>query len=143
MTIGTYDTAYICELVGIPILSQLSRITDKENKGLYRDDRLIIIKEPNGPKLDKYRKKITNALKLLGFKITIITNWNNKLPRRNIKFRKRNIQTFQKKKMIHLSIYTPPQTTHWQSDNSSNINIFNSKKNIYNNALKQVDTHNN
>ena len=58
-------------LVGMLILSQLSRIIDKENIGLYRDDGLIIKKEPNSPKVDKYRKKITNALKLLGFKIAI------------------------------------------------------------------------
>ena len=40
--------------------------------GLYRNDGLIIIRNPNGPKLDCYRKKISNELKLLGF--TIYTN---------------------------------------------------------------------
>ena len=30
--------------------------------------------DPNGPKLDSYRKRIPNALKLLRFKITINTN---------------------------------------------------------------------
>ena len=39
-----------------------------------RDNGLIIIRNPNGPKLDSYRKRISNALKLLGFKITINTN---------------------------------------------------------------------
>ena len=63
---------------------------DKENMGLYRDHRLII-KVLNGPKLDKYRKKITNALKLLEFKIAIKTNLKITLLRRNTKFRKKNI----------------------------------------------------
>ena len=35
---------------------------------------LIIIRNVNGPKLDCYRKRIPNTLKLLGFKITINTN---------------------------------------------------------------------
>ena len=56
VTMGSYDSVIICELVGILILLQLSRITDKQNIGLYRNDWLII-KEPYGPKLDKYRKK--------------------------------------------------------------------------------------
>ena len=42
--------------------------------GLYRDDGLIIIRNPNGPKLNCYRKRISNALKLRGFKITIHKN---------------------------------------------------------------------
>ena len=40
--------------------------------GLYRDDGLILIRNPNG--LNSYRKRISNALKLLGFNITIYTN---------------------------------------------------------------------
>ena len=42
--------------------------------GLYIDNGLIIIRNPNGAKLDSYRKKIFNALKMLGFKTTIHTN---------------------------------------------------------------------
>ena len=42
--------------------------------GLYRDDGLIIIRNPNGSKLDSYRERISNALKLVGFWITIHTN---------------------------------------------------------------------
>ena len=49
------------------------KIIDKENIGLYRDNDLII-KGPNGPKLDRYRKKTTNTWKLLGVKNVIKTN---------------------------------------------------------------------
>ena len=64
----------ICELIGVLILSQLSSIIRNTDKGLYRDDVLIIIRNPNGPKLDSYRKRICNVLKLFRFKFTIYTN---------------------------------------------------------------------
>ena len=71
---GSFDGTEVCELVGVLILSQPSRIINNTDLGLYRDDGLIIIRKPNGPKLDNYRKRISNALKLLGFKSTIHTN---------------------------------------------------------------------
>ena len=42
--------------------------------GLYRNDGLILIRNPKGSKIDSCRKRISNALKLRGFKITIHTN---------------------------------------------------------------------
>ena len=74
VTMGSFDGAMVYELVCAQILSQLSRIISNPDMGLYRDDGLIIIRNPNGPKLDNYRKKKSNALKLLGFKITIHRN---------------------------------------------------------------------
>lgn len=41
---------------------------------LYRDYSLILIREPNGPKMVRFRKKILNILKMIGFKIEIKTN---------------------------------------------------------------------
>ena len=48
---GSFDCAQACELVGAQILSQLSfdswdRINNTD-MGLYRDDDLIIIRNPN------------------------------------------------------------------------------------------------
>ena len=40
---------------------------------ICRDDGLIINRNPNGPKQDSYRERISSALKL-GFRITICTN---------------------------------------------------------------------
>ena len=152
---GSYSGTKICELVGILILSQLSKIIDKENKGLYRDNGLIT-KELNSLKLDKYREKISNALKLLRFKITIktnlkITNFLDII----LNLEKGTFKPFKKENdtpnYIHTSPNHPPSIikqipisiSRRLSDNSSNINIFYSKKNIYNNTLKKVDTHNN
>ena len=40
-TMGSYDGAEICELVGIYILNILANKYDKNNIGLYRDDGLV------------------------------------------------------------------------------------------------------
>ena len=64
LTMGSFDCAEVCELVGALILSQLSRIINNTNMGLYKVDGLIIIRNPNGPKLNNHRKKISNVLKL-------------------------------------------------------------------------------
>ena len=41
VTMGSYDGAEVCELVGIYLLSLLANIIDKNNSGLYRLDGLI------------------------------------------------------------------------------------------------------
>ena len=144
------------ELVGIPILSQLSRITKKT--GLYRDDGLIIIKEPNDPKLNKIQEKNNKSIE---------TTWIQNYHKTNLKItnfqdEKLNLEkgTFKPfKKENDSPIYILTSSNHLPSiikqipisiscrlsDNSSNINIFNNKKNIYNNKQKsrytQLDTH--
>ena len=52
---GAYDGAEVFELVGIFILHQLSRVYNKNNIGLYRDDGLAVIKNISGPKAEKLR----------------------------------------------------------------------------------------
>ena len=44
VTMGSYDGAEICELVGLFILNKLAQKFGKENIGLYRDDGLAIMK---------------------------------------------------------------------------------------------------
>ena len=44
VTIGRFDCANICELVGIHILSLLSNKLDKQSAGLYRDDGLLLLR---------------------------------------------------------------------------------------------------
>lgn len=54
-TMGTYDSAELCELVGYFLLNNINEIIDPGNHGLYRDDGLMIV--------DKYtpRKKLFNT----------------------------------------------------------------------------------
>ena len=113
--------------------------------GLYRDDGLII-KEPNGPKLDKYRKKI-NSLKLQGFKITIKTNLKiTNFLSVTLNLEKGTFKPFKKENDTPIYIHTssnhspsiikqiPISICYRQSDK---IKVFNIKKNIYNNAQKK------
>ena len=74
VTMGSYDGAEVCELVGVYILSLLANRVDKEDTGLYRDDGLIIVRNLTGPQTDKTRKDIIKIFKEIGFKIEIKTN---------------------------------------------------------------------
>ena len=44
VTMGAYDVVKVCELVGIFMLSLLSKHINKNQIGLYRDDGLAILK---------------------------------------------------------------------------------------------------
>ena len=63
--------AEVCELVGTLVLSTLTNSILKENCGLYRDDGLILMRNENGQKTDKIRKKVIKIFKKIGFKIEI------------------------------------------------------------------------
>ena len=55
VTMGSFDGAEICELVGLYILNELSNKFVNGNIGLYRDDGLACFHNVNGPQADKYR----------------------------------------------------------------------------------------
>ena len=44
VTMGAFDGAEICELVGTFILHEITKKYNKENIGLYRDDGLAVFK---------------------------------------------------------------------------------------------------
>ena len=74
VTIGSFDGAEICELVGIHILSLLSNKLDKQSTGLYRDDGLVLLRNTSKQKTDRIRKDITEIFQNAGFKIEIKTS---------------------------------------------------------------------
>ena len=74
VTMGSFDGAEICELVGLYIQSNLENILPKTNFGLYRYDRLIILRNLNGQQMDKKRKTIIKMFKSIGFSLDIRTN---------------------------------------------------------------------
>ena len=146
---GSFNGTKVYELVGARILSQLSRIINNTDMSLSRDDGLIIIRKPNGPKLDNYRTKISNALKLLGFKSTIhrkqiaVNFLDITLNLTNCTY-----EPYRKDDNISIYIHTTsnyPLSITKQilksisrrlSSNSSNIDIINKHKHIYDEALK-------
>ena len=74
VTMGCFDGAEVCELVGLYILNLLGSKFGKDNIGLYRDDGLACFHGINGSTSDKIRKEIVKIFKELGLKITIQTN---------------------------------------------------------------------
>ena len=71
VTMGSYDGAEICELVGIFILEKLSKLNDKNNNGLYRDDGLMLIRLTSKRLIEKMKQSIIDTFKDIGFDIDI------------------------------------------------------------------------
>ena len=81
VTMGSYDGAETCELVGSFLLSQLQDLNI--NLGLYRDDGLAITNAT--PRVtENIKKEICRIFNNNGLRITIESNKNNQLPRRHI-----------------------------------------------------------
>ena len=74
VTMGSNDGAEVCELVGLYILSILSRKYQKSDIGLYRDDGLAIFKSMSGPRMERIKKDIIATFKKLNLKIVIESN---------------------------------------------------------------------
>ena len=58
VTMGCYDGAEVCELVGLFILNSLAEKYGKDYVGLYRDDGLILLKGTSKRLADKARKDL-------------------------------------------------------------------------------------
>ena len=70
VTMGSFDGAEICELVGLYMLNILVKRFGKKYIGIYRDDGLAVIPYANGPKMERARKDIILIFKDNGLKIT-------------------------------------------------------------------------
>ena len=71
VTMGSFDGAEICELVGLYILDELSLLFGKDYVGLYRDDGLLLLKSNSGRIADLTRKKLHQTFDKFGLKITV------------------------------------------------------------------------
>ena len=71
---GVYDGAEVCELVGNYLLYELSKLYEKKDIGLYRDDGLAVFKNKSGPKPEKIKKSIQAIFRENELKITIQCN---------------------------------------------------------------------
>jgi len=54
---GSLDSAEVCELVGLFLLSKLEPLIPKDQIGLYRDDGLAVVELP-GPEVERLKKKV-------------------------------------------------------------------------------------
>ena len=74
VTMGSYDGAEICELVGLFILHELGTELGHNNIGLYRDDGLCCFHNMPGPEVERTKKHICELFKKYGLNITIESN---------------------------------------------------------------------
>ena len=74
VTMGAYDGAEVCELVGSYILHQLASKYDKQDLGLYRDDGLAAFENISGPEAERIRKDFQKVFKRNGLNIIVQCN---------------------------------------------------------------------
>ena len=150
VTMGSFDRAEVCELIGLFILNILSDKYGKNNVGLYRDDGLVLLRNTSGPQSERTRKDITREFKKQGLDITISTNLKicnfldvtlNPKDGTYYPYRKPNNETL----YVNTNSNHPPTIIKHLpsaigrriSDISSNKELFNKAKPHYENALRQ------
>lgn len=62
VTMGAYDGAEVCELVGLYILEQLWEKYNKNENELYREDGLAAFKGINSQQCEKIKKRLPNLI---------------------------------------------------------------------------------
>ena len=68
---GAPDGAEVCELVGVYLLSKIQSVLPAKSFGLYRDDELIVVHNPNGLLMERIRKALIAVFLAEGLKITV------------------------------------------------------------------------
>ena len=58
VTMGAYDGAEVCELVGTFLLDKISEKYEKNSIGLYRDDRLSVFQNKSSTQLERIKKNL-------------------------------------------------------------------------------------
>jgi hypothetical protein len=71
VTMGCFDGAEICELVGLYILNNLPKKFGKDFVGLYRDDGLALIKGKSGRVIDSARKDLCKLFRQYDLGVTL------------------------------------------------------------------------
>ena len=150
VTIGSFDGAEVCELIGLFLLNNLSEKYGKNNVGLYKDDGLVLLRNGSEPQSEQTRKDITREFKKKGPKISKSTNFKicnflhvtlNLTDGTYYPYRKPNNETLY---IDSNSNHPPTIMKHLPaaigrriSDISSNKELFNKAKPHYESALKQ------
>ena len=74
VTMGAFDGAEVCELVGIFIQNKLSESYNINNFGLYRDDGLAVFENISGPGSERIKKHLQSTFRQYGLEIIIECN---------------------------------------------------------------------
>ena len=76
ITMGAYDGAEVCELVAIFMLNKISEKYNKNDIGIYNDDRLAAFKNISGPESKRRKKNFQSLFKMYVPEIIIKCNKN-------------------------------------------------------------------
>ena len=149
VTMGSYDGAEVCDLIGLYLLTGLKQKFENLDMGLYRDDGLGIYKNLPGPEAERTKKKIIQHFNANGLQITIDFNMtrvnfldatfdiNNG---KYCPYRKPNDNPLYIHKdsnhPLSITKQLPAMIQRRISDISSDVNEFDKAKDIYNKALK-------
>ena len=74
VTMGSWDGAEVCDLIGLFMLHEAEPRFGKEDIGVYRDDGLASLQNHSGPLADRARKDLVQLFKSHGLSITVETN---------------------------------------------------------------------
>ena len=149
VSIGAYDGAEICELVGCVLLYSINKIVDPSSHGPYQDEGLIIVDKSTPKKCDDIRKRLYKLFDEFGFRLDITTDLKitdyldvtlNLYSGTVSPFRKKN----QDLRYVNRGSNHPTQVfkhvpkgiEHRLSNNSSNKEIFERSKQEYEEAFK-------
>ena len=148
VSIGAYDGAEICELVGCVLLYSINKIMDPGSHGLYHDG-LIIVDKSTPKKCDGIRKRLYKLFEEFGFRLDVTTVLKiadyldvtlNLYSGTVSPFRKRNQDLRYVNRgsnhPIHVFKHVPKGIEHRLSNNSSNKETFERSKQEYEEALK-------
>ena len=149
VSIGAYDGAEICELVGCVLLYSINKIMDPSSHGLYHIDGLIIVDKSTPKKCDGFRKRLYKLFDEFGFRLDIRTDLKitdyldvtlNLYSGTVSLFRKRNQDLHYVNRgfnhQTQVFKHVPKGIEHRLSNNSSNKEIFERSKQEYEEALK-------
>ena len=143
-------TQIICELVGTLILNKLKNVFQNNTFGLYRDDRLAVIKGLSGPEIEKLKKCDVKTSKDCELNITIEANLHT-VSYLDVTFDLRKGTYLPYRKSDKPPVYTNSCSNHQPtvikqlpkliskrlSDLSSNREIFEKIKPVYRDALNK------
>ena len=76
VTMGSYDGAEVCELIGTFMLSLIGNMYNRNNIGLYRDDKLTVFKNTSNPQSQNVKKSFQKMFENKGLDIIIYCNMN-------------------------------------------------------------------
>ena len=74
VSVGAYDGAEICELVGCVLLYSINKIMGPSSHGLYHCDSLIIVDKSTPKKCDRIRKRLHKLFDEFGLRLDIRTH---------------------------------------------------------------------